>query len=79
MTAEFDTMPEMSQINRTSILNDQLIEEIWRDLSGKVTRDQVREVALATMTEFQDATVTAFIPILLRRRTFERLSGLINQ
>ena len=79
MPAEIEPMPGMTQIDWTNILNEQLIEEIWSTLSGQVTRDQVRQVTEAALIEFQDASVVEFIPILLRRRTYERLIGLISQ
>lgn len=57
---------------------DNLIEQIWRDLGGQVPRQQIRQVAAEVTAEFHDATVTAFVPIFVRRRTRERLKGVIR-
>ena len=54
-------------------LEDYLIEEIWQDLNQQFSIDKIREVALETASEFQDAIVTAFLPIFIYRRTREKL------
>ncbi len=60
------------------LVDDPVIEAIWSDLDGRVDREQVREVALNVAQEFADATVTSFIPLFIRRRTYERLKLLID-
>jgi hypothetical protein len=52
---------------------DDLIEQVWLDLGGQVSHARIRQVATETVAMFRDATVTAYIPILLRRRIRERL------
>lgn len=60
------------------LVDDPVIEAIWSDLDGRVDREQVREVALNVAQEFADATVTSFVPLFIRRRTYERLKLLID-
>jgi hypothetical protein len=52
---------------------ESLIEDIWRDLGGEVTHEQIRQAAREVAAQFQDATVTTFVPIFIRRRTREKL------
>jgi len=56
-------------------VDDLLIEQIWLDLSGQVPRKQIRQAALEIASEFQNATVTTFVPIFIRRLTRERLQN----
>lgn len=62
----------------TDFVDESLIDDIWRDLDGRIDRDQIREVATKVAREFVDATVTSFVPLFIRRRTYERLK-LINE
>lgn len=55
--------------------HDELIEQTWREFGGKIPRQHIREVVFETTARFAGATVTAFIPILVRRFTRERLKG----
>jgi hypothetical protein len=56
-----------------AMLHEELLVEIWRDLAGRVTQERIRQVAAEVAVMFRDATVTAYIPILLRRRIREQL------
>lgn len=51
-----------------------LIEDLWRDLGGRVTRDRIRQLVNEAATEFQNATITTFVPVFIRRRIREKLS-----
>ena len=53
--------------------SDELIELIWHDLHGSISRRRVADVAHRIAAGFADARVTAFIPIFVRRATCERL------
>jgi hypothetical protein len=57
----------------TNFLDDELIQEIWVDLARQVTREHIYQTAIEVASEYQDAKVTAFLPILIRRQTVERL------
>lgn len=54
-------------------LNESLIEQIWRDLHGKVPREEIHQVATEVANEFKDATIKTFVSIFIRRRTREEL------
>jgi hypothetical protein len=56
-------------------LDDSLIEQIWHDLDGQVTREQIRQVVTEIAAEFRSATVTAFVPIFIRRQAREKLEN----
>ncbi len=53
--------------------SDELIELIWHDLHELISRRRIAEVAHRIAAGFADASVTAFIPIFVRRATGEWL------
>ena len=53
--------------------DEALVDLIWHDLGGQILVDQIRQTALEIAAEYQDATVTAYIPILIWRQVLERL------
>lgn len=68
----------INEANQATFVDDTIIEAIWSDLEGRVDREQVREVALEVAQDFADATVTSFVPLFIRRRTYERLKLLVE-
>ncbi len=60
-------------------MNDMVVEAIWHEMGGRVTHDKIRQVAaeVMDMAEFQNATVTTFLPILIKRRTREKLRTIV--
>jgi hypothetical protein len=56
--------------------DDALVETLWRDLNGQVPRQQIAVVVNQVAARFEDATVTAFVPIFIHRRALDRLRGL---
>jgi hypothetical protein len=52
-----------------------LVEETWRELKGEVPRSRICEVVTELVDTYEDATVKAFIPILIRRKTIELLKA----
>ncbi len=62
-----------------SHVDEILIEGIWRDLGGQVTRERIRQVATSVAAEFGDATVTTFLPIFIHRRTRAKLEDEAGQ
>jgi hypothetical protein len=61
------------------IVNDLLVEELWRDLEGLVTHEKIRQVATEIAAEYRDVAVTTFLPIFVHRRTRERLRSTLNR
>lgn len=59
--------------------DDPLIEVIWQDLNEQVSREQIRRVVAEIALEFQDATVTAFVPIFVHRRAVDQLQKQLNE
>lgn len=59
-------------------MDDSLIEQIWHDLDGQVARERIRQVVAKIAAEFRAATVTAFVPIFIRRRAREELETWVN-
>lgn len=50
-----------------------LAEQICSDLAHAVPRARVEGVVLAVLQQCRGATVTAYLPLLVRRRACERL------
>lgn len=78
LTESGDNRGMIDEINPADLVDEVLVEVIWSELDGRIDREQVRETALIIAQEFTDATVTAFVPLFIRRRTFERLKLLID-
>jgi hypothetical protein len=60
-------------------LDASLIEQIWHDLGGQVARERIHQVAAEVAAEFRTATVTAFVPLFIRRQACKKLRTLINE
>ena len=54
--------------------DDSLIEKVWCELGGQLPRERVSRVVTEVALRFQDARVKTFLPILIHRRTLERLN-----
>lgn len=57
----------------SNYVTDTLVERLWNELEGTVPREQIYRVALTAALEFRDATVQAYLPILIYRRTLQKL------
>lgn len=60
-------------------IDDSIIENVWQDLDGQVSREQVGHVVAEISLEFQDAAVKAFVPIFVHRRAVEQLKKQLNE
>ncbi len=74
-----DMAGEAGKSDITGCLNDLTIEAIWHEFGGRLTYDEIRQAAVEVMgmAEFQNATVTTFLPILIQRRTREKLKAMV--
>ena len=54
-------------------VDDALVEVLWRDLDGQVSRQQIAGTVSQIASRFDKATVTAFVPIFIRRQALEYL------
>ena len=73
--------PITAETNHDGVMNDMddsLIEQIWHDLDGQVTREQIRQLVTEVAAEFRTATITTFVPIFIRRQAREKLKTQIN-
>jgi len=50
-----------------------VVEQVWKDLGGTITRPAIRLELTDVILSFERAPVQTFVPIFLRRRTVERL------
>ena len=86
MTAEGKVSTEVNELNNeesknqfsSDMLDDGLIEELWRDLNGAIALEKIRQVAKEVAEEYENALVTTFLPIFIHRRTRERLKSVID-
>jgi len=54
-------------------VDDALVETLWKDLDGQVSRQQIATAASQIAAKFEKVTVTAFVPIFIRRQALEYL------
>ena len=54
-------------------VDDALVETLWQDLDGQVSRQQIARAVTQIAARFEKATVTAFVPIFIRRQALEHL------
>lgn len=52
---------------------DALVETLWKDLDGRVARQQIVTEVSRIAARFEKATVTAYVPIFIRRQALELL------
>jgi hypothetical protein len=50
-----------------------LIDLVWNDLQGQVSRAAIQQVLLEIIPEYENATVTTFVPIFIRRDAVDTL------
>jgi hypothetical protein len=58
-------------------VDESLVEKLWHDLDGQVSREQISRVVAEIAARFQTATVTAFVPIFIHRQALEELRSLL--
>ena len=56
-----------------ALVDEALVEQIWRELQGKAARPQIRQLVKEAASEFAQATITTYVPIFVRRRVREQL------
>lgn len=52
---------------------ESVVEQIWSDLEGTVTRPTIRQELSEVILRFEGAPIQTYVPIFARRRTVERL------
>jgi hypothetical protein len=52
---------------------ESVVDQIWGDLGGTVTRPAIRRELAQVILAFSDARVKTYVPIFVRRQTVERL------
>lgn len=50
-----------------------IVELVWLDLQGSISRDIVRQTVSSLYEEYDEAKVRTFLPILIQRRAKELL------
>jgi hypothetical protein len=54
---------------------NQMTEQIWRELGGKVSRETVQQVVSDVTPRYHDARILAYVPIFVRRDALRELAG----
>src|SRR5262245_60343463 len=68
--------PALSEIQSLDIadyVDEALIEKLWHELNEQIPREQIYQVATQVFAQFQNVTVTNFLPIFIYRQTLEKL------
>lgn len=50
-----------------------VVEQVWTDLGGTVSRPAIRREVAEVICAFEDARITTYVPLFVRKRTVERL------
>jgi hypothetical protein len=56
-----------------------LIDQVWNDLQGQVSRAAIQQALIEIVPKYEEATVTTYVPILIRRDTVDSLRGTSTQ
>jgi hypothetical protein len=58
---------------------ESLIDQVWHDLQGQVSREVVQQTLLEIIPKYEGARVTKFVPTLIRRDTLNTLRATLSQ
>ena len=58
---------------------EDVIDQTWHDLGECIPRARVCEVTHEVAAAFQNASITTFVPLFVRRKTRQRLESEIRQ
>ena len=53
--------------------SEEIVDQIWRDLSGQVERTHVADTAREVAAEIGEVKIAAYLPLFVRRLSVERL------
>ena len=70
---------EASHHEAMANVDDLLVEKLWHDLDGQVSRQEIVRAVTQIAARFQDATVTTFVPIFVRRLALEQLKERLKE
>jgi hypothetical protein len=56
-----------------------MIEEVWHQLRGRARRTEILQVLLEILPKYEDARVTLFVPIFVRREAVEVLRTRLDE
>jgi hypothetical protein len=59
----------------TDYVDDSLVEKLWHELDGQVSRQRIAGAVTEIAAKFERATVRGFVPIFIHRRALEQLKG----
>lgn len=54
---------------------DQVTEQIWCELDGKVSRETIQQVVSVVAARYRDAQGSTYVPIFVRRDALRQLTG----
>ena len=54
---------------------DQMTEQVWRELGGKVSRETIQRVVSDVVPRYQDARILSYVPIFVRQDALRELTG----
>jgi hypothetical protein len=60
-------------------VDDLLVEKLWHDLDGQVSHQEIVQTVNQIAAQFQDATVTTFVPIFIRRLALDQLKRKLDE
>ena len=55
-----------------------VIEQVWQDLQGEVNRSAILQVLLKIIPKYENARITTYVPLLVRRETVDELHARLD-
>jgi len=71
---DFEPQPTTNALveNKSKIDIEVVIEQIWDDLNGTTSRSEIRKAITELAPLYEDARITTYVPIFLRRDALRR-------
>jgi hypothetical protein len=59
--------------------SETVIEQVWNDLQGRVSRTEILQVILEIIPKYENARIATFVPIFIRRQAVAMLRARIAE
>jgi hypothetical protein len=57
---------------------EHIVDYVWQRIDRRMGQDRIRQIVSEVAQEFEDAAVQAFVPVLVRRFSLERVREELN-
>jgi len=80
MSKASDSDTDVGEPQRSAAMREEeaVVERIWQEMQGRVSREQIQKLVIEAENDFADATITLYIPILVHRQVKEKLAVILD-